>query len=152
MSNTTSDILILPAVLKDKEENEFMMIMKKFLSWLNAPLLLLFFGEQYVKPNWYLYVSPDDIRPLDDISVPHRIWMFFLIALIPSVLFVLNYRNILKTRRHTNAIGIWIFMFAVLVLFYARPYSEYVSVFVLCYLLWQHCYEPGRIVIFYIAD
>jgi hypothetical protein len=127
----SEDILILPAIPKVEEESDFMKIMIKALRYMNAPIILLFFGKQEVKPDWPFYRIPE---PMIAVSTGHRIWMFFLIALIPSVLFVLNYRNILVTRRYTNAIGIWIFMFAVLALLYSKPYFEYISIYALGFL------------------
>jgi len=124
-----------PQEVKEEEESDFMKIMIKVLRYMNAPLLLLFFGKQEIIDAPLpiiskLYVSPDNNRPPDGISFVHRIWMVLLISSIPILLLGLDYKNQSKsknkskaqTRKYTNSISVWILMFAVLTILYSKPY------------------------------
>ena len=102
------------------QESKFIKNTIKMLRVLNFPIVLLFLGKQDFFPNFIMYITPET-PPLNNITLSQRIWMFLLIAFIPAIILIFNYANIMKTRRYTNSICVWIAMFAILVLFYARP-------------------------------
>jgi hypothetical protein len=96
------------------EESNFMEIMVKTLNYMNAPLLFMFLFKQDIMPGARLY----EPLPYKNINMFNRIWIVLLISFI-------------QTRRYTNSVCIWMLMFAVLVIFYSKPYvgSEYVLIF-----------------------
>jgi len=104
---------------KVKKESTFIENMIKFLRVLNIPIVLVFFGKQEMFPDSSMYMIPETL-PLNNITLLQRIWMFFLVAFIPAIVLIFNYTKIMKTRRYTNSICVWIAMFAIIVLFYAR--------------------------------
>jgi undecaprenyl pyrophosphate phosphatase UppP len=109
------------------EESNFMEIMVKTLNYMNAPLLFMFLFKQDIMPGARLY----EPLPYKNINMFNRIWIVLLISFIPIILMRYNYKNKIQTRRYTNSVCIWMLMFAVLVIFYSKPYvgSEYVLIF-----------------------
>lgn len=110
-----------------EEEYNFMKIMIKVLNYMNAPLLFMFLFKQDIMPGARLY----EPLPYKNINLFNRIWIVLLISFIPIILMRYNYKNKIQTRRYTNSVCIWMLMFAVLVIFYSRPYvsPEYVVIF-----------------------